>query len=93
MPGQSTPNLTVHKNTRDQRKRKAMAADLVPGAKEIARHTHVAGFAIVAWDKHFMHSVIYQTGGTLPGFALPGYAQGVLQKVCFHSYGDEPKDE
>lgn len=83
-----TPNLTVHKNTRDQRKRKQMAADLVTNAKEIARHTHVVGYAIIAWDKDFGHSVIYKTGGTLPSMALPGYAQGVLQKVCAASYGD-----
>ncbi len=85
----ATPNLTVHKNTRDQRKRKAMAADLVTSAKEIARHTQVVGYTIIAWDKDFGHSVIYKTGGTLPGFALPGYAQGVLQKVCAESYGKE----
>ena len=48
-------NLTVHKNTKEQRERKELRELLIHDAKSLAKNSSISedidGYAIVVWDK------------------------------------------
>lgn len=76
--------LHVHKNTRDQRRRKQTAADLVSDAKRLARAGPVDGYVIVTYA-HYEDGTnwdgAFKTMNGLETRSLPAAVAGRLQKA------------
>ena len=74
----STVNLTVHKNRVEKQKRRERVKDMVSGAKKMAQDNDLTAYAIVGITKTGDAMAYWDTGGSIPMWALPGAVYRVL---------------
>lgn len=74
------PRLTIHKNTRDQRKAKATRKNLISDAKDLAKTQNISGYAIVVWDDDLSADAAWDSGGKIPGIVMPEYSKQILSR-------------
>lgn len=71
-------NLSVHRNNRDQRRRRAAARDLVSDVRDVTKGKDIDGFVLVTWDGEGTALCSWKRG-RMPQRALPDYVRGVMQ--------------
>ena len=74
------PNLSVHRNTRDERRRRNMRKELIAAAKRASEMEGIVGYAIVAWDEQWGYRAGYQWPGTTPSVIVPRFVKGCLDR-------------
>lgn len=72
-------NLTVHRNTRDQRQFRYVRGQLRQGAKELPAGT--VGYALVTWDAGCNAKTTWDTAGTMPSDVMPDYVRRVMLRT------------
>lgn len=71
-------NLTVHRNTRERKKRHEASNFLVKDAKRASAGKNIDGYVIVTWDKEQAATPCWKCG-SVPQRSLPDFVRGVLQ--------------
>lgn len=71
-------NLTVHRNTREQRRCRETTRCLVADVRSATERKDVDGFVLVTWNKDIEASCAWMRG-EVPQRALPDFVRGVLQ--------------
>lgn len=74
-----TVNLSAHRNTLTQRKRREVRRDFLDSAKS-QLSGEIAGYAIVTWDKSWNGSAVWACNGTMPGDVMPEYVKRVIER-------------
>ena len=74
----SAINLTVHKNRVEKQKRRERVKDMVSGARKMAQDNDLTAYAIVGITKTGAALACWDTGGSIPMWALPGAVYRVL---------------
>ena len=74
------PNLSVHRNTRAERRCRDMRKELVAEAKKAGEIKDIAGYAIVTWDEQWGFRASYQWSRTTPSVIVPGFVKGCLER-------------
>ena len=75
-------NLSVHRNTRDQRRRHETAKDLVIAAKHRARHKNIARYVIITWDEDAATTTGWRCiGSGVHMFVLPEFCKTAIQRT------------
>ena len=72
-------NLTVHRNTLEQRRARQVSRDLVSDAKALAAIQGLSGFVILAWDDEWVSHASWDQG-SLPSGLLPVLAREILSR-------------
>lgn len=71
-------SLTVHRNTREQRRRKDLRDHLMESARRVARRSDLNGFALVGWTD--THGVVASWDvGSVPGHCTPDFVRAGLR--------------
>ena len=80
---QKPPNLTVHKNTLEKHRRKALGKTMVGHARQMANEPDLAGYLIISWDKEATPNTAWRADkdSPVPGNLLPVYAMSTLTRV------------
>lgn len=73
-------SLLVHKNTREQRRRKAVSLDFVSEARTMAREKAIDGYAIVAWNRHGDEKTVWSWNDAVPRERLRGFVDAAIAK-------------
>lgn len=71
-------NLSVHRNTKERRKRRQTSDRLVNSARNATSDKNVSGYVLLSWDEELTCHVDW-VQGSVPQRALPDFARGVLQ--------------
>ena len=71
-------SFSVHKNKRDQRRRRETTRCLISDVKSVTERKDIDGFVLVTWDKNTEARCSWSLGG-VPQRALPDFVRGVLQ--------------
>ena len=74
----SAVSLTVHKNRIEKLKRRERVKDMVSGARKMAQDNDLTAYAIVGITKTGDALTCWDTGGSIPMWALPGAVYRVL---------------
>lgn len=74
----SPVSLAVHKNRVEKQKRRERVRDMVSGAKKMAQDNDLTAYAIVGITKTGDALACWDTGGSIPMWALPGAVYRVL---------------
>lgn len=86
-------SLTVHRNTRDRRRRHETASNLMQCAKYLSGAKQISGYAIIAWGDGF-DSKAFWDGGPMPQHMVPEFVkQHMLAHInanCVVRDDDEP---
>lgn len=64
-------NLTVHKNTKRQRERKQMRADMVKAAKDLGSEADLSGWLVLSVGENGRVTSVWDTGRKIPTWAFP----------------------
>lgn len=87
---QKVISLTVHRNTRDKRRRKAIRSDLLKMAKEMDDDAQMEGFFMVAWKKDRSYRVRSSDPEGVIGLNnMPGFVGGAATRMV----GDMDREE
>lgn len=75
-------HLHVHKNTREQRKRKELRKTLVSHARTMSQDPDIAGYVLITWNSQATPNTAWRTpeDGPVPGNLLPAYAMSALTR-------------
>lgn len=71
--------LSVHRNTRERRRRHEARDALRSRVRDITRNTEMAGFALLVWEKDRSARTFWDVGDLFPGRLLPEMARSALQ--------------
>lgn len=83
-------NLSVHRNTRNQRDRHRVSNALRNMAKTLTVGKQIAGFALVVWDEEWSANAFWDTGRNMPGVIIPDFTKEVIQTTMQRmNAGDE----
>lgn len=72
--------LTIHKNTKEQRRSKALRFDLKKSAGSLAQLKDISGYAIVVWTDEHTTNCEYSVPQALPSSVLPEFAKQILAR-------------
>ena len=72
-------SLSVHRNTRDQRRRHQVSNNLVEFARDMAHRKEIDGFAIVTWDEGLGTNAAWICG-KLPESCVPEFVKVSIQR-------------
>lgn len=82
--------LTIHRNTRDKRRRKAVRVNLLKMAREIDDDATAEGFFMVAWKKDRGYRIrLSDPEGVVGLNNLPGFVSGAATRAV----GDIDREE
>jgi len=73
-------SLSVHRNTRDQRRRHQASEGLRNAVRLVTRHKSCDEFILMAWDNKGNESVCWSVDGTVDIDTLPGRAKHAVQR-------------
>lgn len=71
--------LSVHRNTREQRKRKLVRNSMKRAVAETHKDISPTGYALVAWDNDH-HACAYWECGNVPTSVLTEFVSGTLRR-------------
>ena len=75
-------SLAGHRRHLERRERRKVRGHLLKDARLFADDRHLAGYAIVIWDKDGMnYSTAWHCGGAIPAALLPEFAKRALDDV------------
>lgn len=72
--------LTIHKNTKEQRRSKALRFDLKKGAAKASQLKNISGYAIVVWNDEHITDCGYSIPIALPSSVLPEFVKQILAR-------------
>lgn len=73
--------LTVHKNTRDQRRAKDIRREFMSDAKSLKSMEGISGYSIVVWNKDCSAGCAwYSTPPVMPGLVVPEFTKKILER-------------
>lgn len=84
-------SLTVHRNTRERRKRRELRDHMLKAAKGMTSRHQLGGFVLVGWTKQY-GVVAAWDAGDLPGFALPDFVRNGLHEKMRETTADGDDD-
>lgn len=80
MPSPTVVNLSVHRNTRDQRRAKRQRKNLVNCARSLAREGDIAGWAMVVWNKDWDTRSEWEAAGTMPDNNMSEFVKRSIER-------------
>ena len=87
-------NLTVHKNTVENRRRKEMRKQMVSSARAMSDHEDFVGYCILGITKSGKPITALNTGGAIPLSSLPEFARVATTAAIFDYFsGIHPEDD
>lgn len=73
--------LTVHKNTREQRKAKELRKQLKDDAKYLSQLKGISGYSIVVWNANCTGDCRWKsTPPVIPGLIVPEFTKQILNR-------------
>lgn len=72
-------SLSVHKNTKEQRRRKELRSELIDAAKYSVKDSGISGYCIVVWDKNNSYEAYWESGH-LPGDLVGEYVKNAVNR-------------
>lgn len=71
--------LTIHKNTRVQRRAKDLRKQLMATANSIKKLENISGFSMVVWDSDLSFTDCgWSAGDSMPGLMVPELSKQIL---------------
>ncbi len=74
------PNLTVHRNTREERQQRDMRRALMADAKSAGNVEGISGYAIVAWNDEWGFRAGWRKPDKMPSVIMPEFVKGCLER-------------
>ena len=73
--------LTVHKNTKVQRKAKELRKDIVADAKSLSQLKNITGYAIIVWNDELTADCTWKSKDSrMPTQCMPEFAKMTLTR-------------
>lgn len=75
-------NLSVHKNNKEQRRKKELRHSLISSAKELSHTQCVEGYFLLSWDKDGTYQTrLHDPEGAIGLSMLPSFVSGCAQRA------------
>jgi hypothetical protein len=83
-------NLSVHKNNKEQRRKKELRKSLISSSKYLSQTSCVEGYFLLSWDKDGSYQTrLHDPEGVIGLSYLPSFTRGCAQRAVSEADLDE----